>query len=91
MAKSTPVSPVVVVPVAAPSLWTNCKEAFGAISVVLGATTKLASSLDDCADALKSQTTVLKATSANDKDIKLLDLAARIAAHKAKLLADSPK
>jgi len=65
----------------------NCKEAFGAISVILGATTKVATTLDDLASALQSQTSIIKDTSANDADIKRLDLQARIEAHKLKLSA----
>ena len=77
-------------PPVSPSLWTNCKEAFGVISVALSTTTKLVASVDDLVDALKSQTGIIKATSANDADIKLLDLNARIKAHQLRI-AETPE
>ena len=73
------------------TLWSTFTGLFTSATVILGATTKLATAIDDLASALLSQTSIIKDTSANDADIKRLDLQARIAAHKLKLLDSSSK
>ena len=73
------------------TLWSTFTGLFGAATELLDATTTIAASANDMAKALKHQTSIIEATSANDAEVKFATLEARIAAHKLSLLPPTAK